>query len=67
MTGILSSKTVKQLAFHFILQNADYRKKCLYLQEIISLGKKEIVWRQALFQFFDVPYKSTSVNKLCKN
>ncbi len=67
MTGTFSSKTVKQLTLHFILQNIDYRKRCLYLQEIISLCKKEVVWKQALFQFFDLPFKSIPLNKFSQN
>jgi len=54
MTGITSSKTAKLLALRFVLQNIDHKKRCAYLQEIISLGKKDDIWRQALTQFFDV-------------
>jgi hypothetical protein len=37
----------------FIKENADYRKRCLYLQEIISLSRFNDVWRRALAAFFD--------------
>jgi hypothetical protein len=67
MTPIYSSKASKKLVLRFILENIDYRKRSLYLQEIISLGKINDVWRRALAAFFDTPFHSTSVKSFCKN
>jgi hypothetical protein len=62
-----STQTTKKLALRFILENIDYRKRCLYLQEIISLGKANDVWRQALAAFFDTPLSNISVKAFSKN
>ena len=47
------SPASKKLVFQFIMEHIDYRKRCLYLQEIISMGKINDVWRRALMTFFD--------------
>lgn len=57
----------KQLALRFILENIDYRKRCLYLQDIISLGKTDDVWRRALERFFDIPLKGLPFKKFSQN
>jgi hypothetical protein len=57
----------KKLAFRFILENIDYRKICLYLQDIISLGKTDDVWRRALERFFDIPLKGLPFKKFSEN
>ena len=62
-----SSKATKKLALRFILENIDYRKRSLYLQEIISLGKINDVWRKALAAFFDTPFNSFSLKSFSKN
>lgn len=62
-----SAQTTKKLALRFILENIDYRKRCLYLQEIISLGRVNDVWRQALSTFFDTPLSNISVKVFSKN
>lgn len=67
MTRTYSSQTIKELVFRFILENIDYRKRCLYLQEIISLGKVDDVWRRALAVFFDTPATSFSFKAFSKN
>lgn len=67
MTSVYYSHTTKKLALKFILENIDYRKRCLYLQDIISLGKANKVWRQALFAFFDTPFNKVSLKAFSKN
>jgi hypothetical protein len=67
MTGTYSSEATKKLAFRFILENIDYRKRCLYLQEIISLGKIDDVWRKALAVFLDTPIKNFAHKTFSKN
>ncbi len=67
MTHMHSSKASKKLALRFILENIDYRKRSLYLQEIISLGKINDVWRRALSAFFDTPFHHSSMKSFSKN
>jgi hypothetical protein len=62
-----SSKATKKLALRFILENIDYRKRSLYLQEIISLSRINDVWRQALAAFFDTPPGKLSIKAFSKN
>ena len=57
----------KKLAFRFILENIEYRKLCLYMQDVISFGKTDDVWRKALDRFFDIPFKSLSRKTFSKN
>jgi len=57
----------KQLALRFILENIDYRKRCLYLQDIIFLGKKDNAWQRALERFFDIPLKCLPFKKFSEN
>jgi hypothetical protein len=67
MIGTYTSEVSKKLAFQFILENIEYRKRCLYLQEIISLGKVNNVWRQALALFFDCSIDNFSLKAFSKN
>lgn len=67
MTHPYSSLTTKKLLIVFLEESINYRKKCIYLQEIISLGKLNDVWRKALISFFDSPFGSPSMKNLCKN
>jgi hypothetical protein len=67
MIPIYSSKATKKLALRFVLENLDFRKKSLYLQEIISLSKMNDVWRRALAAFFDTPMSETSLATFSKN
>jgi len=64
---IYSSQATKELTVQFVLENIDYRKRCLYLQEIISMGRENDVWRQALTAFFDTPLSKLSVKAFSKN
>jgi len=56
MIGLTSDSISKKLAFQYILDNIDFRKRSLYLQEIIALGKENKIWKQAILSFFDTPY-----------
>jgi hypothetical protein len=67
MTGTHSSETTNQLLLLFIFENIDYRKRCLFLQEIISLSKVNDIWRQALAAFFDPSDNNFSLNAFSKN
>lgn len=67
MTRTFSSQITKKLVIRFILENIDYRKRCLYLQEIIALGKADAVWLKALAAFFDTPVKDFPLKKFSKN
>ena len=67
MIPVLSSPATKKLLIRFLLENIDYRKRCLYLQDIISLSKINDVWRQALNVFFDTPFKSCPLKAFSKN
>jgi len=67
MIRTYSSQTTKELAVRFVLENIDYRKRCLYLQEIISMGRENDVWRQALSAFLDTPPNKLSIKAFSKN
>ncbi|MES1215988.1 MAG: hypothetical protein ABUT20_10760 [Bacteroidota bacterium] len=67
MKGTFSSETTKKLVFGLVLENIDYRKKCLYIQEIISLGKVNDVWWRALLILLDKSANSFSLKTFCKN
>ncbi len=67
MISTHSSKAAKKLALQFILENIDYRKRCLYLQEIIALSRTKDTWRQALISFFDTPFNNFSLKESSKN
>jgi hypothetical protein len=57
----------KKLALQYILKNAEYRKRCLYLQEIISMSRRDDLWRKALMIYFDSPVTWTAFRSPCKN
>jgi hypothetical protein len=67
MTNTNSSKAAKTLVLRFILESIDHRKRCLFLQEIISLSKVNDVWRQALNVYFENPLYSSSQKAFSKN
>ncbi|MCR6720379.1 MAG: hypothetical protein NVV59_08795 [Chitinophagaceae bacterium] len=62
-----STSTAKKLVLRFVLDNLDHRKRSIYLQEIINMGKKEDCWRKALLAYFDTPYKSLSLQRYILN
>lgn len=67
MNPICYSNAAKRLVLQFILENIDYRKKCAYLQEIISLGKINDAWRQTLTLFFDTPLQYATTKVFSRN
>jgi hypothetical protein len=68
MTCPYSSPITKKLLLQFILDHADYRKRSLYLQEIISMSKANDVWRHALLTFLDASLKNNwSLKPFSKN
>lgn len=67
MTGTNTTKATKKLAVQFLMDNIDYRKRCLYLQEIISMSRVNDVWRKALMAFFDTPVENFPSKAFCKN
>ena len=67
MTTTNNSEAIKKLAFRFILENIEYRKRCLYIQEIIALGKENIIWWKALNVFLDKPASCFHLKTFSKN
>lgn len=67
MTRMYSTQATKKLALKFILENIDYRKRCLYLQEIISMGRENVIWRDALNAFFETPFSKLSLQSFSRN
>ena len=62
-----SSPAAKKLLLRYVLENIDYRKRSLYLQEIISMSRLNDVWRKALTAFFNTPATDVSLNVFSKN
>ena len=67
MISTFSSEVTRKLAFRFILDSIEYRKRCRGLQDIIFLSKMYEIWRQALITFLDTPVNSHSFKALNKN
>ncbi len=67
MTHLKASYALKELIADFIAENNDYQKRCLYLQEILAMGRLNDVWRKALVAFFDVPFQSAPLRSFSKN
>ena len=67
MTTTNNSEATKKLAFGFIMENIEYRKKCLYIQEIIALGKENNIWWKALSIFLDRPVNLFPLKAFSKN
>jgi hypothetical protein len=67
MTRINSTNDAKKLVLRFIMDNIDYRKRSLYLQEIISMSRVNDTWRRALAAFFDTPATNISMKTFSKN
>jgi hypothetical protein len=63
-----SSRATKKLLLQFIQENADCNKRSRYLQEIISMGKLDDLWRKTLSTFLDTGMPDTfSLNAFSKN
>jgi len=67
MKQACSTTASKKLAFRFILENIEYRKRSLYLQEIISFSKINDAWRMLLSIYFATPLKINPLQKISKN
>jgi len=67
MTHFTKSAATKKLALRYILESIDYKKRCSYLQDIISMSRENDTWRQALTAFFDTPYKIRRFKNICNN
>lgn len=61
------SIATKKLVLRFILDNIELRKRSAYLQDIIFLSKMDIVWKQALLSFFNIPLETKSLKAVCLN
>ncbi len=48
----------KELLLLFILDHIEFKKRSVYLQDIIKLSKTNEVWNRALFTFLDTPLKA---------
>lgn len=62
-----STSEAKKIVLRFVMENIDYRKRSLYLQEIISMSRVNDVWRKALAAFFDTPAAPPSLKAFSKN
>lgn len=67
MIKTFSSEATRKLAFRLILDSIDYRKRCMGLQNFISLSKKYEIWRNALITFLETPLNSDSFKAFGKN
>ena len=67
MIPTCSSAASKKLVLRYILQNIEHRKRSLYLQEIISLGKIDAVWNKTLRLFLNAPLKIIPLQKFNNN
>lgn len=67
MTRINSTSEAKKLVLRFVMENIDYRKRSLYLQEIISMSRANDVWRKALTTFFDTPAARPTLKTFSQN
>jgi hypothetical protein len=67
MSSIYSSRATRELVLRFVLDSIDYRKKCLYLQDIIFLGKIDDAWSKVLARFFDIPLQILPLKVFNKN
>ena len=62
-----STLEAKKLVLRFVIENIDYRKRSLYLQEIISMSRENDTWRKALTAFFDTPAANPTLKAFSKN
>lgn len=67
MINTCSNEATKKLVMRYILSDIDYQKRCLYLQEIIAMGRKDNLWVRALSVFFDSPMDHATVKVFSKN
>ncbi len=67
MTVVISSRATKELVLRFILDSIEFRKRSLYLQEIIFLSRLNDTWRRVLLTFFDAPLETVPVKAFSTN
>lgn len=67
MTILTSSSVTKKLLLRYIIDNINYKKRCQYLQEIISMGRENEIWLQALNLYFKEPMNVVSPGFFSKN
>lgn len=67
MTRANSTNEAKKLVLRFIMENIDFRKRSLYLQEIIGMSRVNDTWRRALAAFFDTPATNLSIKAFSNN
>jgi hypothetical protein len=67
MTLRYSSRAAKELVLQYVLDSIDEKKRALYLQEIISMGKSNNVWIHFLTQFLERPVKKFIPRTFSKN
>lgn len=49
--------STRQLVLLYVLDNIELRKRSVYLQDIIKMGKINHVWDKVLQKFLSSPYK----------
>jgi hypothetical protein len=67
MTLKYSSRAAKELVLQFVLDSIEQRKKSQYLQEIISMGKKQKMWIHFLTAYFKAPVKQIPLDQFSLN
>jgi hypothetical protein len=67
MMNACSNEATKKLVVRYVLSDIDYKKRSLYLQEIIAMGRKDNLWMRALSAFFDSPMDHATTKAFSKN
>lgn len=67
MAPVYTSSVTKKLVLKYVMENIKHRKRSLYLQEIIAIGKTDKVWNNALLLFFEVPFTTREIPSISKN
>ncbi|HUR66313.1 MAG TPA: hypothetical protein VMZ03_08160 [Chitinophagaceae bacterium] len=67
MTLKYTSQASKELILQYVLENIEFRKKCRYLQEIITLSKDNEILSKMLTDFFEKKFKKNPLKAFCKN
>lgn len=67
MTSKYSSHASKQLIVQYVLENIEYKKRCRYLQEIVSLSKENEILGKMLTRFFGNSIKKNPLKAFSAN
>jgi len=67
MTRLLPGDARKKLVVQFILQHADYRKRCQSLQEVISICRRDEGWKKILLASLDIPAFFPEIRPVSRN